>query len=390
MKFGGFFRHGAIAWCAIAFAGLPAVAFGAQLEVSNVGRGSPARYVKVVGRDITGESHGDNLHVLIGEIRLESVDQHASVRYSGVGVAIFQGGKMLGATWDFDVGGELTAAAPSIVLTARKFQVPWSGLQCAQGGCEVRLQLRVEAGRDTHAEHTDLAALSVTVVNVVASPEPEPSRIGPRVSRGTPVPQTVQGWEYRVQLAMSAISQQHYDQADRLLREALAFATKTQGRDHPAQARVHYQWNVLYERQSDGVRQEQALLSALAILEKYPDSEVQRAIGTKGGALDKEIVARRLGDLYWSQQRYDRGYEFYNRAYRCAHQIQVTEADRNQRLARSSAGRMATACSLEKWDIADRAMKELKERIKHVDERTRKHLEYWIRTGDPRLAARKC
>jgi hypothetical protein len=51
---------------------------------------------------------------------------------------------------------------------------------------------------------------------------------------------------------------------------------------------------------------------------------------------------------------------------------------------------MAGACTQQNWAVADQAMKELKERIVKVDAETRRQLEYWIRTGEPRLAARKC
>jgi hypothetical protein len=43
-----------------------------------------------------------------------------------------------------------------------------------------------------------------------------------------------------------------------------------------------------------------------------------------------------------------------------------------------------------KWDIADEAMAELKERYPTVDEETQRFLKYWIDTGEPRVRARKC
>lgn len=56
----------------------------------------------------------------------------------------------------------------------------------------------------------------------------------------------------------------------------------------------------------------------------------------------------------------------------------------------SSAGLMASACTQGKWDIADRAMAELKERRVKVDAELAQWLDYWVRTGEPRLAARRC
>ena len=51
---------------------------------------------------------------------------------------------------------------------------------------------------------------------------------------------------------------------------------------------------------------------------------------------------------------------------------------------------MASACMLQKFDEAQRAMDGLKRRIKSVGPGSRKKLEYWIRTGEPRIRDRKC
>ena len=96
------------------------------------------------------------------------------------------------------------------------------------------------------------------------------------------------------------------------------------------------------------------------------------------------------GTVTWDPRRYDRAYVYYDRAYRYVSEIQASDSERNRRLARNSAGRMAGACTQANWEVADQAMKELKERIVNVDAETRKQLECWIRTGEPRLAARKC
>lgn len=162
-------------------------------------------------------------------------------------------------------------------------------------------------------------------------------------------------------------------------------------RDSPfAQAVALYRQSQAHERQKQIAEQEKALLSALEILEQHPPGAAREALGTEGAWLDKEVVARRLGDFYWDRRRYDKAYDYYDRAYRYVPEIEASEFERNRRLARNSAGRMAGACTQGDWDVADSAMKELKERIENVDAETRKQLEYWIRTGEPRLAARKC
>ena len=163
-----------------------------------------------------------------------------------------------------------------------------------------------------------------------------------------------------------------------------------------------YRLSLEYEGNKRTAEQEQALLRSLAILERYPDSEVKAELfklfpqhwftefAAGGTGLDKEVVARRLADIYWDQRSYARAFDHYDRAYRYAREVQATDSSLNLRLARNSAGRMATACMLANWEVADSAMAELKERIRRTDPAEQKRLEYWIRTGEPRLAARKC
>jgi tetratricopeptide (TPR) repeat protein len=385
----------------IAFAGsaascgaLAPVAFAAGEDASNVGRGSPAQYVKVTGRGFAGEAQGTDLRVRVAEIRLESTGKLAATRYTALGIAVYRQGEILGASWNHGVAGDLTPAVRSQTLATQTFLVPWAGSPCLKGGCEVRLQLRVEPGSaDAHAEHTDFAALPVTAAPVVAQPVSPPRKSAQPAPRAQPkpfVPQTMQGWEYRILLANKAMRENRYQDAGRLLNEALAFVEKAQGPGRPGAARVRFQMHIVHQGQKNHGQQEQALLDALAILEKYPDAVVQKQIGSQGGALDKEIAARRLADFYWDARRYDQAYVYYDRAYRHVADIQLPDAERNRRLARNSAGRMAGACTQQNWAVADQAMKELKERIVKVDAETRRQLEYWIRTGEPRLAARKC
>jgi hypothetical protein len=92
----------------------------------------------------------------------------------------------------------------------------------------------------------------------------------------------------------------------------------------------------------------------------------------------------------FSDGRYGDAYAYYERAHAAARDLDTTEYSRNRKLAGSAAGLMATACMLGRWDVADRAMAELKERIGKVEPAEQKRLEYWIRTGEPRLKARKC
>jgi hypothetical protein len=181
---------------------------------------------------------------------------------------------------------------------------------------------------------------------------------------------------------------QHQENLEEQLKNTLVSTERSGG--GPAAALAHYRHSLEYERQKRTGEQEQALLRALAILEKYSDAEVKTELGASGSGLDKEVVARRLADIYWDLRRYDSAYAHYDRAYRYAREVQASDSSLNLKLARNSAGRMATACMLGNWDVADSAMAELKERIGRVNAAEQKRLDYWIRTGEPRLAARKC
>lgn len=174
------------------------------------------------------------------------------------------------------------------------------------------------------------------------------------------------------------------------LKKSLASVERTGNGDRPLAALVLYRLSLEYEGNKRTAEQEQALLRSLAILERYPDSEVKAELDAGGTGLDKEVVARRLADIYWDQRSYARAFDHYDRAYRYAREVQATDSSLNLRLARNFAGRMATACMLANWEVADSAMAELKERIRRTDPAEQKRLEYWIRTGEPRLAARKC
>ena len=174
------------------------------------------------------------------------------------------------------------------------------------------------------------------------------------------------------------------------LKQSLASIERSGNAGRPVAALALYRLSQEHEEKKRTADQEQALLRALAILESYPDAEVKAELGAGGSGLDKEVVARRLADIYWDQRDYARAYDHYERAYRYASEVQASDSSLNLRLARNSAGRMATACMLGNWEVADAAMAELKARIGRTDAAEQKRLEYWIRTGEPRLRSRNC
>ena len=131
-------------------------------------------------------------------------------------------------------------------------------------------------------------------------------------------------------------------------------------------------------------------MRALDIFERQPVKALKAALGSMGWSIDKESVARELGDLLWERQRAADAFAYYEKAYAAVAELDATEDVRNDRFALASAGLMVTSCSLQKWDIADRAMAELKQRYATVSPGHQPRLKYWIDGGEPRLKARQC
>jgi len=334
--------------------------------------------VELTAKAFKGYRSDADLLVQVGEIRLHARAATSNLRYRALGLALYQGRSQLATVWKNDVQGALTAAQPVVTLPGPVFIVPNAGTACTMSDCSAVLLLEVETGPGaSHIVRAELAPVQVD--------RPPPRAPASRPAIGPPT-----SWPSHFAHALRAFSERRYGDTERLLAETLAYIEKTRGPSDPAAARVHYQRSLLYERLKRQKQQEQALLAALAILEKYPDPQVQGTIGRAAGPLDKEIVARRLADLYWEARRYADAYTYYDRAYRYVADVPLTDAERNRRLARNSAGRMAGACTQKNWAVADEAMAELKRRIVDVDAETRRQLEYWIRTGEPRLKARQC
>jgi len=367
----------------------------AQTVVSNVGRGAPAEYVKVTATQIRGEARGDDLHIRVGEIRLETTGKLPAVKYTALGVAVSQRGKLVRASWDFRVRGELSAAKPSVTFSWQEFVLPQAGKQCEAGGCEVRLQLRVEPpSGEVHAEHTDFAAVAVTWAPPVARRQPPAARKpgarpGPKPGTKPPAKPAPQPYDKELHSAIVHFAQKRQQPADEALAKVLAMVFKGQvvGPRQPRAAQFLYRAADNYQREQRPALQLLALQWSLAIVEPLPPAEVRKEAGA---GFDKEKVARSLADYYWRARSYATALEYYDRAYSHVADLGLQPVTANVLYAFNSAGRMATACQLGKWAIADAAMRELKDRAPRVDPTTRQRLDYWIRTGEPRLAARKC
>jgi tetratricopeptide (TPR) repeat protein len=345
-------------------------------EATNVGAGYPAQYVRVTGKGFRAEAHGADLHIRIGEVRLEPTGKIPAPRYQSLGISVSRraGNRYqdAGSASNPEARGDL--ARPE-VLRDQVFVVRGAAAHCAQGGCEAQLVLVVQSGANSaYAESTGMAALPVSATREIAAPAEAPPKY----------------WDTHLNRASAAVQQGRTEEGMRLFGETLAFVQKNFGADHPIEAYVLVRKAAMHQRVNDAAGREQALLRALAILERHPAPEAKRAIGAGGDWMDKEMVARELGDLYWERRRYADALAHYRRAYDSVPELDTTDYSRNLKLAFDSAGIMATACVLGQWDLADRAMAELKRRYAQVRPESQRKLKYWIDTGEPRLQARRC
>jgi hypothetical protein len=134
----------------------------------------------------------------------------------------------------------------------------------------------------------------------------------------------------------------------------------------------------------------ESLDDAVRIMERHRPADARRLLGTRAGEFDIERLTSYGGEMLWNERRYADAHAYYMKAWDAGLEVEVDDAERNLRRATSSAGVMVTACMLGNWDLADKAMVELKERYTRVTPSARKGLKYWIDTGEPRLKARNC
>jgi len=332
-------------------------------------------YIYVAGRGISAEQHGKDLYLKLAEIKLEKQENKDEVSYVSLGINVYQNpNKNLGSTWTREIRGTLTTEAPVAILHDQVFVLPNIGSSCNTAGCRARLLLSVPTGpAGSYAENTAFAGFSTSPGTSIALNQ-TPSKY----------------WDTYYNSALAARRQNRFEDAIRLFQQTLDFIEQNLGPEHPATARTLVTRASLYKKLNKPELYEQDMQHAYAILDQYPDETVKKELGANFYWIDKEEVARWLGDYYWDAYRYQDSFKYYQLAYEAAPDLSTTDYSRNLKLAFSSAGVMKTACTLGKWELADKAMAELKRRYKDVEPASQKELDYWINTGEPRLKNRKC
>jgi len=295
--------------------------------------------------------------------------------------------------------GETKPAGP--VVDAGESPIPRMAISAALVAALVAL---IQVHSPPPAERLSPEALASAGQARNPAPPPLPTATKPAASRPAPkarAPGTVAGpptpwdgpiaaWAAQYEMAEALRSKGKLAEAEERLRATLTSMESWSAGAPPEAARILSVLADLHHDQGDRNAYEAEMARAIEILEKFDPVMVRQRLGTDGDRIDKEVLAREFGDYYWEQRRYDRGLEYYSRAHDAGLKVDVTEEERNRRLAFSAAGMMATACVLDNFEVADRAMAELKERIRTVDSESKRKLDYWVRTGEPRLKSRKC
>jgi hypothetical protein len=335
-------------------------------------------YAYIGAQGIHAEVHGADLRIALERVVLEKRPERERVEYTQLGINVYplssarsEDGR---SAWDGEIRGMLTAEAPSATLESQVFVLPGIGERC-RASCRARLLLTVRTSpSSSFTENTPFATFQAAATRDIALPAASPSRF----------------WDTYYDRALAARQANRHAEAERLFADTLAFIEKNLGSGHPAAARTLATLAGLYKTQKRNAEYERAMLRALEILDPLPDRTVKQSLGETRLLIDKELLARQLGDFYWDQRSYAEALRHYRLAHRAVPGIETSDYDRNLRLASSAAGIMASACVLGDFETADAAMRELKERVTKVEPAARRRLEYWIRTGEPRLQKRQC
>lgn len=228
----------------------------------------------------------------------------------------------------------------------------------------------------------------------VAAPPPAPvqrSKEPPPQKPETPaVPAALvgTGWQADYDRAQALRASGAVPEAERLLQKLLQQLPAEPAQ--PAAARVLATLAEIRQQAGRLEEYEAGMLQLFETLDAFDPLSLNMHLGDARYALDAELLARQFADHWWERRKYQRALGYYQRAQDLAPVLVTDAAELNRRLAFSAAGVMATACMLKRQALAERNMRDLKTRAAEVDAATRQQLDYWIRTGEPRLRDGRC
>ena len=334
-----------------------------------------ASRVLLGGRGVSAAVSGADLVVKIEELRSELFRPSERAVYKGIGIDVYSAdNRHLGQVRDTELRGTLTAQSPVTTHSGQVFVVPGVGGACTTQQCRVRLVMSLqEAG--IGGQLTQLSPLALKPEDTLTVPPQAPPKF----------------WDTYYDQAFKAQIAKRYTESSRLLTKAASVIEQNLGTDHPALAAVHLSQAHNHRKQKNSAGYERAMNAALNVLSGHSHADVRDSVRVRVlGYLDREWVARRLGDHYWDKRKYKTALRYYQQAYDATPSLDISDDARNYRLAWSSSGIMKTACMTRQLERAKAAMAELKQRYKNVTAGTQKRLHYWIRTGEPMLASGQC
>ena len=337
-----------------------------------------ADYIYIGARSATAQVVGDDLDVTLTKVTLSKIDARARAEFSALGVVVLpldpEFAEAERFAWQGGMQGVLTRDTPVVELDQRKVSIVGGAMLCRRG-CMLRVTVAI--GSDPRDGVVDESSLSYIVVGAASEAL-------------APIPEPDYDWRYYAERATRALSHKDRRAAERNYLRGLVRARQAHDETHPAVGLMLAKYARLRKKDKDMVAYSQALAAAYRVYEHNSPVAMRNVLHQHGFKLDMEQVARELGDFYWDERNYAVSYGWYRRAYDAIPDLALSPSVENRRYAFDAAGVMKTACVQKKFEETVRAMQELKQRINAVSERDKEYLDYWIRTGDPRIKDGRC
>lgn len=231
----------------------------------------------------------------------------------------------------------------------------------------------------------------VAIQQAYNSPRPRssrPSHARIRTHSKNTAPQSARSPEYAKAVAL--YSQGHAAEAERALQALLASVQSSPSGPPPEAALVLEKLAEIHLAEGRNADYERNMERALAVLEPLNPAMAKTRLEANGARFDKESLARELGDYFRKQRQYKKSMTYYSLANHFAPQIEVTDAERNRRLAFSAEGMMAMACAAGYLAAAQNSMQELDKRMQTVDAASRAVLARAAQADEPQVKAGHC
>lgn len=354
-----------------------------------------ADYLYVGAENVTFEVTNDALMIQIHALKLKKIEARARTAFSAIGVAAFPLAPELKGGQQFSSEGVTAGALDLMVDSERNSPISRTELDrnhdetviqlrsvdliavngLCERGCMVRVTVDVGAGPNGTMKEESRPFYLVTGDPRAAIP-------------ATPTP--VYDWHYYAERAGKALGHKERAAAERNFLRAIRMARAEFSDSHPTVALLLLNYAKSSLKDKDG---DVYLAAMTAVYDVYAENGVaamRKVRLARGFNYDIEQVARDVGDFLWDERNYGESLTWYRRAYDAIPALELSPKAENRRYAYDAAGVMKTACVRKKYRETVAAMKDLKRRIGDTSARDQEYLQYWIRTGDPRIKDGRC